>query len=274
MELVIYNPSEDGFLKSIDFNNEEIKKELTLRLEKYKGLVYSDEQIKLAKSDRATLNKFKEAIENKRKEIKKQCLKPYEDFELKIKEITALIDKPILEIDKQVKSYEEKLREEKREVITCIYNESIGDLSPILPLKRLWDDKWLNVTYNLSNISKEIQEAIEKVKKDLEVIGQLKSEFDLQVKDKYLQTLDLSQALQEKTRLEEQKLKLEEYKKQQEHPPEISVRAEIKEEFVMPTVVVNTEIITLDFRVSCTRDQLETLKRFLAENKIKFGRVM
>ena len=62
MELVIYTPQEGDFIREISFNHEEIMQELAVRLEKYNGLVYSERNIKDAKADRATLNKFKEAI--------------------------------------------------------------------------------------------------------------------------------------------------------------------------------------------------------------------
>jgi len=46
MELIIYQPTDDQFITDIKFNDEEIKKELAIRLEKYNGLVYSEENIK------------------------------------------------------------------------------------------------------------------------------------------------------------------------------------------------------------------------------------
>ena len=80
MELKIYNPSEDGFIKPIEWNYEELKAELSQKLEQYKGLVYTEDQIKEAKADRAKLNALATAIDGKRKELKKQCLQPYEQF--------------------------------------------------------------------------------------------------------------------------------------------------------------------------------------------------
>lgn len=86
MELKIYSPTEEGFLKSIEWNHEEIKREVAERVRYYKNLAYTDDQIADAKKDRATLNKFVQELEATRKAVKKQCLAPYEDFEKKIKE--------------------------------------------------------------------------------------------------------------------------------------------------------------------------------------------
>jgi hypothetical protein len=201
MELIIHSPSEEGFIQEITFNHEEIKKELTTRLEKYKGLVYSEEEIKLAKTDRATLNKFKEAIESKRKEIKALCLKPYDEFEIKIKEIVNLVNEPVKDIDNQVKAFEEKQKQDKKKVIEGMYSDMIGDLIEILPLKTLWNEKWLNATYKLATISDELRKEIERVSSDLKHIESIKSKFETEMKNTYLNTLLLSEALAIKTRL-------------------------------------------------------------------------
>ena len=78
MELVILNPKKDSdYIKKIEFNKDEIIAGVTESLKKYENLIYDDYSIKSAKADRATLNNFKNAIEDKRKEIKAKCLAPY-----------------------------------------------------------------------------------------------------------------------------------------------------------------------------------------------------
>ena len=112
MELKIYNPQEDGFLRSIEWNFDELKQELTKKASDYMNLVYSDDQMKEAKKDRANLRKFVTALEEKRKEIQKQVMIPYEDFKEKEKELVGIINEAINNIDQQVKGYEESLRQE------------------------------------------------------------------------------------------------------------------------------------------------------------------
>lgn len=264
-------------------NHEQLKQELALQLEKYQGLTYTENEIKTAKADRATLNKFKEAIENKRKEIKKQCMQPYEEFEVKCKEIVALVDKPILEIDTQVKGFEDKVKEQKIADIDTLYRENIeaDGLGDILPLKTLWNDRWTNVTYKLTDIFRELFETKQKVKQDLEVIENLNSEFDLQAKDMYLRTLDLSKALQEKTRLEEQKAKLQEFKKQEEakkadlcektyqtenNPAEVIQSVEVAKELIIESQ--ETELEEIFFRVLVTPQQKILLRQFFQTTRI------
>ena len=120
MELKIYSPSEDGFIKSIDWNYEEIKAEIAERMEYYSSLVYTEEQIKAAKTDRATLRKFIDALEARRKEIKAQCLEPYNAFEKQIKEVIALVNTPVALIDGQVKNFEDQKKAEKKLEIEAV----------------------------------------------------------------------------------------------------------------------------------------------------------
>lgn len=67
MEFKIYNPQENGFLQKIDWNYEELKTEIQKKANDYMNLVYTADQIKDAKKDRAKLNKFVTALENKKK---------------------------------------------------------------------------------------------------------------------------------------------------------------------------------------------------------------
>ena len=224
MELIIYNPQIPEMIK---FNNEELIKELTEKLGHYNSLIYTDTEIKTAKTDRATLNKFKEAIDKRRKEIKVNCMKPYTDFETKVKQIIEMIDRPILAIDTQVKTYEQKVKTEKRAEIIAFFNESIGELAELVPIEKVWIEKWLNAAETMKAIKNDITLVLTKAKKDLEVISGLQSEFGLQIRETYLISLNLTAALQEKTRLEEQKAKQEAYNKAQ---AEIREQARIKAE--------------------------------------------
>ena len=48
----------------IQFNFDEIKLEISEKLKKFENLVYTDDQVKDAKSDRASLNKLKKALQD------------------------------------------------------------------------------------------------------------------------------------------------------------------------------------------------------------------
>ena len=115
MEIIITAPTESQYLQKIDFNYEELKQSIKASLEKYDNLLYTDDQMKAAQTDRANLNNFIKALDAKRKEVKEKCLAPYAEFEAKIKELQALVEEPVLRIDNQIKTYENGKKAEKKD---------------------------------------------------------------------------------------------------------------------------------------------------------------
>jgi len=264
MELKIEQPTK--FIEAIKFNFEELKGQLKESLEKYQNLTFTEEQIRLAKTDRATLNKLKEAIETKRKEIKAKCLRPYEEFEIKIKELVKLIDEPINNIDGQIKRVEEEKKNQKVLEITKIFDKYAveNNINELITCQRIFNQKWLNTSYKLSTIETEIKDTTKNIADSIKAIEETKTEFAQQVLDKYLQTLDLTSALAENTRLYQQKEKLEKMKAEQEKR-----QAEKK-----PTVEEKlTELKQIDFRVWVTEEQKKQLRAFLVANNIRYGAV-
>lgn len=298
MELRILSPMEDGFIKKIEWNNEELKEAISAKVQDYKGLQYTEETIKEAKKDKATLNKLREAIETERKRIKKQCMAPYELFEKQVKEVLAIIDEPIHLIDSQIREVEEQRRLEKKQKVLEIYEENIGNLKGILPFAKVFKNEYLNVSKSLKSIAEEITVLISKVNQDMDVIEELDTKYELQVKDMYVKTLDLSMALRENARLEEVERKLAERRAQQEREraeaekraaeeaqkraevqrqvaesiPEESDKKEIVEEARKETAP-DPQTVTLEFRVTATPEQLQKLKEFLKANNIVYGPV-
>lgn len=218
MELKIYNPQVDGFLKSIDWNFDELKEEITKKSSDYLNLVYSSDQIKDAKQDRANLRKLVTALENKRKEIKKEIMVPYDDFAEKEKELVGIINEAITNIDTQVKGYEEGLRQEKLAKVKEIYKECIGDLDRTVPFEKIFKESWLNVSTTLKSIKEEIITIREKIDGDLKIINTENTPYVYEMKEEYLKDFDLMAAMTKKQQLEEtaQKKALYEEQKRKE----------------------------------------------------------
>ena len=191
MEFRLINPTEDGFLRRIQWNKEELEAAVRAKIAGYENVVYTEENIKAAKNDRAELNKLIKAIEERRKQVKNIINEPYAVFEAELKEITALINEPVALIDQQVKAFEEKQKEEKKAAIKATYDENIGDLAEVLPFEKIFDSRYLNQTYKLATAQKEIVDKIDTVKTDLETIDSLDSKYKLNAKDVYIKTLDL-----------------------------------------------------------------------------------
>ena len=267
LELILKEPIEKLIPKLIEFNSTELVEELKPKLEVYKNTVYSEEQIPTAKSDRATLNKFKESIDNERKRIKKVYLEPYEKFEKELKEVTSLIDESSQAIDTQIKAFEVDQKEKKKQTINNFWFSQVGDLKDLLTLEKIFNDKWLNATYKMNDIQSEIKDVIDRVSKDLEVIKLLKSKHEIQLQDFYLKTLDMSLTLQEKSRLEESEKRLTELAQKQ------AQEDSKHQEQVINLPTGQNDLEQVDFRVWVTNEQKQLLKQFLIDNKIKYGKV-
>lgn len=191
----------------IQFNFEELKAEISAKADLYKNIVYTDETIKEAKADKASLNKFITALENKRKEIKKQCLEPYNEFEERIKELVAVIDAPVRLIGEQITEFENKEKEEKRKKIEELF-ETTGFQS-FVKLEQVFDPKWLNKSTSLKSIEESLIEQMHRIGHDVTAINALE-EFSFEALDYYKKTLNLSGAIAEGQRLADiQKRKLE-----------------------------------------------------------------
>lgn len=202
----------------IDFNFEELKEEITNKSALYKNMVYTDETIKDAKSDRALLNKFKTALEDKRKEVKKQCLEPYNQFEKQIKELVAIIDEPVKLIGEQITEFEDREKAEKHEQIIELFNKA--GFQSFVTLEQIYNPKWLNRSVSLKSIEEELTNTVYRIGHDVTTINSLK-EYSFEALEHYKKTLDLAGAIAEDQRLADiQKRKLE-------HEAEVKAREEL-----------------------------------------------
>ena len=187
--------------QQIDGNFEELKKNLEDDLQKYNSVVVTPDSIAAAKKTRADLNKLKTAIDNRRKEIKSEWCRPLTEFENKVKELLSLVDKPIAVIDGQVKVFDEQRIEEKRTALYECYSSNIGELE--IPFEKLVDPKWKNVTAELEKLKTDMQEKISRCKSDIKIIEKTCGAYVAACQQKYLDTLNISDALAEFKKLEE-----------------------------------------------------------------------
>ena len=212
LTLVINNPDEGHFLKSIGWNKDEIKKAVISITEQYKGLAYTEAQLQEAKADRAKLNAMKKDISDRRIQVKNALLEPYNVFEAEVKEVVALIEEPIAMIDEQIVAYEERTKEEKRQTLEKFFTENRADLPELITFEKIFNPKWLNKTSSLSSCKKEIKKAIEDITADLSVIrSSLSGKYSVYAEEFYLKReMNLSRALSEANRIQEMDKKAEE----------------------------------------------------------------
>lgn len=283
----------------IDFNFEELKTELSEQVEKYRNLVYTDDQIKECKADKASLNRLKKALNDERIRRKREYLKPFEEFEGKVNEIIKIIDEPLTLIDKQVKEFEEKKKADKRIEIGALWETT--EHPEWMTLARIFDERWLNATYSMKQIQADITGWINRINSEMETLEQLDS-FSFEAIDVYKRSLDMNQAIAEGKRLADIQKRKEEAQKRAEE--EARRKAEIEAEkkweemqkasaeapqtATAPSNEKAEEIHTeekkaeetaqsgamwLNFSACLTIDQALKLKKFFEDNNIEFKKI-
>ena len=245
MELLV---SEYQRPESILFNYEELKAEITEKTKMYETLVYTDDQIKDAKADKAKLNKLKKTLNDERIRLEKEYLEPFNDFKSKINEIIRIIDKPVAVIDKQVKEFEDKKKQDKYDEIKVMWEEL--EHPSELTLEKIYDSKWLNASTSMKNIKDTMVAAVEKFKQDIATLSNL-SEFGFEATEVYKSTLDVNKALYEAQRmsqiakakaereaeLERQRIEREERARRAEEEARKIAEQEVKQEYQTPDIV-------------------------------------
>ena len=293
MQIEITSPVQGQALPPIEWNFEAVKQWVETGLKKYENIVYTEDDIPRAKKDRADLNKLSKAIDDKRKEMKKQYLAPYEEFERQANYLTGLIDKQSGLIDAQVKEYEEVEKQKKQDEIKAIYEEVAGDLKGLIPYEAIHDKKWLNKGTSIAKVKEAIETVIARTKTAFTAIDAMgMDEKDTnRCKGVYVRTFDLADAIAEKERIEEENRKLAELKARNEAARKVA--AEKAENATVEPIKVERggystpeqenpaeakedpaeALIQIDFRVWATKEQLNILKAFLNNNNIEYGRV-
>lgn len=286
MELKIISPGENGFLKEIQWNQEEVKAWVAARVQDYKNIAYTEDQVKDMKKDRADLNKLRTAFESERKRLKKVCMEPYNLFEQQVKEAVALIDEPIQLIDSQLYELEERRKQQKKKDIEALFY-TIG-FQTFVTLDNIFDQKWLNASVSLGKIEEQMKSIMYKIGTDVATIGNL-PEFSFEAMEVYKKTLDLNKAILEGQRLAEIQKRKQQYEEEQKRIAEEKARQEEQEQSVLAEAVEETapveekvdaspepvrpDLVQMDFRVWCTKEQLMDLREYLIAHQIKFGRV-
>lgn len=270
--------------EKIDFNYEELKAELISKVSFYETLVYTDDQIKDAKADKANLNKLKKALNDERIRKEKEYMQPFNVFKAQINEIIGIIDKPIAVIDEQVKAYDEKRKAEKQKAIEVLFSQ-IG-FQNFVTLEKIQDPKWLNASVSMKSIEDQMKSKMYEIGNGVLTLSQL-PEFGFEATEVFKETLDINKAISEAKRMSEiakakaeaeARRKAEEERKAQERaaeeqraamaqamtPPEDAQQAPVQESQLEPQKMI------VKFEVELTTEDATALREFFQSRNIAF----
>lgn len=244
---------------SVEFNYAELKKEIAERTLPYKGLIVTEDAIPTAKADLAKLRKLEKAIDDRRKDVKKEYNAPYMEFEAKVKDILSDIQEAIGNIDSQVKGFEKQYEDEKLSQIQKFFSLAFGELAKDVRFDKVYNPKWLNKGYKIPDIEEEIAAAANKLYADIEVVKGLKSPHETSLLSNLFSCLDLGEVMVQHNKL----MELDERRKTQEPKEET------------PNFDVDTPhpVQKIKMWVEVNDQQKASLSQFLRENGIRYGKV-
>nr|DAO67253.1 MAG TPA: Protein of unknown function (DUF1351) [Caudoviricetes sp.] len=269
-------------IKQLPIIEEQLKKasdEIDEKVNNAVALVCTEENVKTIKEIRATLNKESKEFEDKRKQVKSEIMKPYEDFEISYKKyISDKYKAADVELKNKIDTVENELKANKKAEIVNYFNEYLNSKN-IDFIKYEQANINITLTASMKSLKEQAKNFIDKIVDDLNLIDTQEHKAEILVE--YKQSLNVSQAI---TIVTNRFKAIEEEKKRQEQKVvhiEMNENHEITREsyeqlenvFNQPLEQPkeeNEEILTLKFTVKGTRTKLRALKEFLEKGNYDY----
>lgn len=216
---------------SISWNFEQMKGYLNSTLEEYRTAVFTDESIPVAKKVVASLRKDQKEFKSRITEVKKEYMKPFDEFKSKADELVSLYDEPINVINDQISDFDERRKEKKRERIRSLYDENVSvDMEAYIPLQKIYNPKWENATFSEKEIAKEMTAINTSTEQAVATIQGMHSDAVPRALEMYRQNLSLANAIAYVNSYEAQKAEILRQEQERQHRAEIErVRHEERE---------------------------------------------
>jgi len=246
------------------------------RLKTYEGLVVMEDAIPQAKQEVANLRRVAKTASDLRISVKKEHEAKIAETINQLKEITDLYTLAANKIDSQVKEFEKKAEEQKEAEIRDYWDEHVGKIGEFLSINTVWNPRWLNKGYTMTQVMYDIDSAIDRATSGMRTILGMNTPHQQTLLRTLFTTLDMQKVMEEKLALDEQAEKMEaktESAQIASHLPQETISApeaqSIPETQKTP-LEEDFKQYTISFKVTGTRNQILALREFLIANDIKF----
>ncbi len=240
-----------------------IKSEVTAKVETALTLVCTEDTVKEVKAVRAELNKEFKEFEDRRKEVKKSVLSPYEQFESVYKDcITDVFKKADTELKSKIDSVENELKEQKTAEVKAYFDEYLQSKGIDFVT---FEKANINVTLSASmkSLKEQAKAFIDRICEDLSLIDT--QDHKDEILYEYKQSLNVSNSI---TTVVNRHKAIEEAKATGKPEPIQEVISEKPLE--APKEVEDDKIYPLQFTVYGTKAQLKMLKDFILRSGIRY----
>lgn len=174
------------------------------------------DQVKLARGIMADLNKDKNAIDARRKEIKKLYSEPLKAFEARVNQITFKINEAREAIKAQVDEADKAFRDYRYSVLLTEYEGCVGDVINVIPFEAVLDTKWLGRSIGEKKACELLQEKAINALNGFKTLQEQELHHKEEVMHRYAQTLDLMGALEFEVQLNARDAELAKFQEAQE----------------------------------------------------------
>lgn len=270
----------------------EIKSRVDETVSETLAMECTEDTVKIIKEKRSELNKLAAAFEDKRKEVKKAVLSPYEDFEAVYKEcVIDAFKHADGELKRRIAVVEDGVKDRKQEEVEAYFAEYAENLNidfitfPAMNIK-------ITLSDSVKKLKEQVKTALDKINADVTMINTLQDADEIMAE--YKRTYDASNAIQtvhdrhkaiedekrrseerrqaEATRIETERLVREKYEQIKKEEAVILPPVEKPIETVGKTVdkIEPQPIYSATFTVQGTIEQLKALKEFLINGGYKY----
>ena len=128
----------------------------------WQPVVFTSEQVDKAKEVKASINKLVKKVGDLRKETVKEYKKPIDDFEKTAKETEAILKEASEVLSNKINVFVEQEQNEKKVQINNLITDYIKDTGVKFE-EIVWDNRWFNKTYKLSQIEEDVTNQINNI---------------------------------------------------------------------------------------------------------------
>lgn len=275
----------------IEANFDKLHEFVAARVAIYKTMLVTEETVKNAATDRAMLRKLRDRIDQNRKEIKAECLRPADEFADGIKPTITEIDAAIANIDEQVKKWEAVEVQNKMDALRAFFHEkNTGAGAEIADFDKIAATfpKWKNKGYDLKAAQNDIMSALANIDRGMmalrgpgypdtcraAMIERFAKDYDLAAALNVYTQIQRREAMEKAAQEREaERQRAAEAAAAQAAQAFQTVQTAAPAEEPAPVQNEQPEMLVRDFRVWATREQLNALGAFMKANGIKYGKV-
>lgn len=255
------------------------KSQIMARVEQCKEMVLTEDNYKELANIKAGINKSITLVKQYTTSLKKEVLKPFEEYEKEAKECVALMESAAKAIQTQIEEADENIANEKKKGIVEWFKKFCAENNiTFVKIEQIWNPKWLNKTYKSKDVVKDINTSLDSINSAISILETLEGS-DILVAD-FMRKLTF-EGLQGNKLVNEIVFEYNARKqKQKELQEQRQKQQEVVKEEPAPVVVEQPKVEeqkmtlqTYDFNLVVTRatqEQVNALAKFLKENGYNF----